>query len=129
MLATRQLIDASPAILWDLLTDTEAWPRWGPSVSAVDCASRRIGPGARGRVRTVFGVWLPFEVTHWTPGRYWQWRVGGIPATGHEVTAVAGSRCEVIFTVPAWAPFYLPVCASAIRRLQRLAGERPNSRR
>ncbi len=121
MFETRKVIDASAAVAWQLLTDTQAWPQWGPSVRAVDCAARFIGPGARGRVRTAAGLWLPFEVTGWEFGRYWSWSVARVPATGHRVVPLGPAACEVAFTVPTWAPFYLPVCSAALRRLGELA--------
>lgn len=121
MLRTSLDLPASAAHLWRLLTDTEAWPRWGPSVRAVESPRRFIGPGLRGRVQTAVGLWLPFEITHWQAGRAWGWRVGGVPATGHLVEPLGRDRCRVTFTVPAWAPLYLPVCRLALRRLRDLA--------
>jgi hypothetical protein len=121
MLQTRLELPTSAATAWRLLTDTEAWPHWGPSVRTVDAPARLIGPGSCGRVQTVVGVWLPFEITRWRPGREWAWRVAGIPATGHIVTPLAPSRCRVTFTIPSWAPFYLPVCRRALHRLHGLA--------
>ena len=121
MLSRRRIIDAPAAVAWRLLTDTEAWPRWGPSVRAVEAPARFIGDGMRGRVQTPLGLWLPFEVTAWEPERFWHWRVFGVPATGHSLRPLDPGTCEVTFTVPAWAPFYLPVCTAAIRRLDELA--------
>jgi len=115
-------LPASAASAWRLLTDTEAWPRWGPSVRAVDAPARFIGPGLRGRVQTTVGLWLPFEITRWEDGRAWHWRVGGVPATGHLVEPLGHGRCRVTFTVPVWAPLYLPVCRLALQRLRALAG-------
>jgi len=109
------------AVAWQLLTDTEAWPRWGPSVLAVDAPARLIGPGMRGRVQTALGLWLPFEITDWQAGSRWGWRVAGLPATGHIVAAVGPARCRVTFTIPKWALFYVPVCRAALRRLLDLA--------
>ncbi|MEJ2513964.1 MAG: SRPBCC family protein [Gammaproteobacteria bacterium] len=106
---------------WRLLTDTRAWPRWGPSVRDVETPQRVIGPGATGRVRTAAGIWLPFAVTEWEDGAWWAWKVAGIPATGHGVTPLGPDRCRVKFTVPAWAPWYLPVCRRALDRLAALA--------
>jgi hypothetical protein len=123
----RQMIEAAleipapAAVAWRLLTDTEAWPRWGPSVLAVDAPARFICPGVRGRVRTRLGLWLPFEITDWQAGCRWAWRVAGLPATGHVVAAVGPARCRVTFTIPTWAPFYVPVCRVALRRLGGLA--------
>jgi len=120
-------ISVPAATAWHLLTDTEAWPRWGPSVRAVDAPERHIRPGMRGRVQTALGLWLPFEITAWQEGRQWAWQVAGVPATGHIVAPIDRASCRVSFTIPSWAPFYLPVCSVALRRLRALAiaSERP----
>jgi uncharacterized protein YndB with AHSA1/START domain len=114
-------IDAPPQVVWDLLVDTDAWPRWGPTVLAAEAATDRLEAGARGRVKVPPGVWLRFEVTDVEPGTYWAWKVAGVPATGHRVTP-SGSGCRVTFEVPWWAPGYLAVCAVALRRLALLVG-------
>lgn len=121
MIEVRGPVAASASVAWELLTDTEAWPQWGPSVRAVDSPTRFIGPGTTGRVQTRFGLWLPFSVDQWRPGTCWHWRVAGIPATGHSVTDVGDGSCEVCFSIPGWAPFYRPVCTRAIRRIAALA--------
>lgn len=126
MIQTHLEIPAPAAVAWRLLTDTEAWPRWGPSVRAVDAPARYIGPGLRGRVRTAAGLWLPFEITDWEAGARWGWRVASVPATGHIVTSIGPDRCRVTFAVPSWAPFYVPVCRTALRRLRDLAAESPH---
>ena len=120
-------VAASVEDVWSLLTDTRKWPDWGPSVAGVTPAAA-AGPagtgglrlGSRGRVRTVLGTSLPYTVTAFEPPRFWSWSVAGIPATGHRVVPDPGG-CVVTFTVPWWAPFYLPVCALALRRIERLA--------
>ncbi|KUM33458.1 SRPBCC family protein [Arthrobacter sp. EPSL27] len=114
-------VAASAEDVWDLLTDTAQWPAWGPSITGVEpAAARRLAPGSRGTVRTVLGVKLPYTVTVFKPGRFWAWSVAGVPATGHRVIPL-GNGCRVTFTVPWWAPAYLPVCALALRRIERLA--------
>ena len=134
-------IAASAEDVWALLTDTGKWPDWGPSITGVEPAAPGIttgpaagpadspgsgpeagglAPGSHGRVRTVLGPALPYKVTAFEPGRYWAWSVAGIPATGHRVIPQDGG-CLVTFTVPWWAPAYLPVCAVALRRIERLA--------
>ena len=93
---------------------------------AVDAPARFISAGMHGRVQTTPGLWLPFEITDWEEGRAWAWRVAGIPATGHRVTSVTESSCRVAFTIPRWAPFYVPVCRIALRRIASLsAGHKP----
>lgn len=120
-LETTSRIPAASSTVWRLLTDTQQWPRWGPSVRSVDCAERFIGPGSSGRVQTAVGLWLPFRITDFEQDAAWSWIVAGIPATGHRVRAIDPQNCRLTFTVPAWAPFYLPVCAAAIRRIGQLA--------
>jgi hypothetical protein len=121
MLRTQLPIAVPAHRAWGLLVDTQAWPAWGPSVRAVDAPARCIGPGMYGRVQTTAGVWLPFVVTDWIEGRSWGWKVAGIPATGHVVEAVTPTTCRVTFTIPPWAPLYVPVCQLALRRLRALA--------
>ena len=120
-LNTSAQIHTPAAVAWALLTDTRAWPRWGPRIRAVDAPTHFITAGTRGRVQTAVGVWLPFEITHWEEGSHWSWTVAGIPATGHLIEATGPDSCRVTFTIPAWAPFYPPVCRAALRAIGRLA--------
>jgi len=54
---------AAPLIVWDLVTDTTQWPRWGPTVKAVRTSQRYISKSSEGQVLTPLGLWLPFVVT------------------------------------------------------------------
>lgn len=112
--------------VWTVLTDTRLWPVWGPSVFGVDIEGSdcRIYPGMRGRVRTVFGVALSFEIDHVELERSWGWRVGGVAATGHEVEPEGPEASWIIFTMPLWAFAYAPVCLWAARRIAALARRR-----
>jgi hypothetical protein len=121
MLEVTGPINAPATVGWRLLTDTHAWPDWGPSVRAVDAPYRYINAGMRGRVQTTPGLWLPFAITSWEEGRAWAWRVGGVPATGHIVSPTGPDTCRITFTIPAWAPFYVPVCRMALTKLAALA--------
>lgn len=114
-------IAATPAEVWRVLIDVREWPLWGPSVRRAELqgGGSEISEGARGTVWTAAGVALPFVITDFASGHRWEWSVAGVPATGHEVTAVAGG-CRVRFAVPWWAPGYLTVCAVALRRIERL---------
>lgn len=105
---------------WTLLTDTELWPRWGPTVRH----ARLDGPfedGTTGTVTTLVGVRLPVVLRDVVPGVRWSWDVAGVRATSHHVVAIDADRTEVAFGVPAVALPYLAVCRAALVRLQRLA--------
>lgn len=110
-----RVIDATPDAAWELVTDTGRWPEWGPSVRAVDCERRYITADTEGRVHTPLG-WVPFRVVD-CADRRWTWRVAGVPATGHRVDA---DPTRIVFEVPAIAAGYAPVCAIALRRIERL---------
>lgn len=114
-------VSASQERGWELLTDTERWPEWGPSVRAVDCDDQFIEPDSTGRVRVPGGLWVPFRITGCEPYR-WTWRVAGIPATGHRVDppaeGVPEERCRVVFELPVLAVGYVPVCIRALDRIE-----------
>jgi hypothetical protein len=113
-----------PAVAaWELLIDTLRWPEWGPSVVRVDCADRFIGPGTVGRVQTALGLWLSFQITKFTAGQYWHWRVAGIPATGHRVESIGPNICRVVFEVPVLAGPYLIICRLAAQRIKAILEE------
>ena len=119
-LKTAIEIGAPAAAAWELLIDTRRWPEWGPSVARVDCAARFIGPGVIGRVQTVFGFWLPFQITEFTAGRYWCWNVAGIRATGHRVQPITATTCQVLFEMPWLAAPYLVICRLAAQRIKNI---------
>lgn len=124
MWSVARVVAAPPERLWALLIDLDAWPRWGPTVTGAELTDvTSLGLGAHGRVRTLAGVTLPFEVTAYDEGRSWAWRVAGVPATTHEVEPHPDG-CRVRFGVPTWAPGYLVVCTLALRRLEDLAVSR-----
>lgn len=114
-------IAAPASTVWQLLVDTEAWPGWGPSVRDATIDGGTLRPGATGRVTTAVGVTLPFRITDVEEGRFWSWRVLGIPATDHRVRSLGPGRCEAGFGVPWPAAPYLAVCRLALHRLRDMA--------
>ena len=119
--SVERRIGAPPEAVWRVLIDVEQWPQWGPSVRRAQLSdgSTLLTAGARGTVWTALGPALPFRVTTFDPGRRWDWTVAGIPATGHEVTEAPGG-CLVRFTTPWWAAAYLPVCAAALGKIEKI---------
>ena len=113
-------IEASANVVWHLLTDLDAWPRWGLSVAAAELDVAGFELGSTGRVWTPVGIALPFNISQLDPGRSWGWRVAGVPATHHGVEP-RGSGCRVWMSAPLWAPVYLPVLQNALRRIEVMA--------
>lgn len=122
-LTTAVEINAPATAAWELLIDTRRWPEWGPSVAQVDCNDRCIGLGTVGRVQTAFGLWLSFEITQFSAGHYWHWKVAGVPATGHRVLSLGFNLCRVVFEVPVLAAPYLCICRMAIQRIKNILEE------
>jgi len=116
-----RIINAPRDTVWTILTDTQQWPQWGPSVRGVQCADRHIGKGSSGRVLTALGFWAPFVITDFAEGHYWFWRVFGIPATGHRVESVGEDRCRLLFEIPVLATPYAAVCKVAMKRIAHLS--------
>ena len=117
---TTRDIPAPAEAVWEVLTDPERWPDWGPSVRAVDLQAPRLALGARGRVQTAARVWAPFEITRFDDGRAWSWAVAGLPATDHSVESLGASSCRAGFGVPWVAAPYLSICRVALSRIERL---------
>ncbi|RDH80381.1 SRPBCC family protein [Mycolicibacterium moriokaense] len=119
MLSVSRHIDAPADAVWKVLVDTDAWPKWGPSVTGGEVDGGALALGATGRVHTPFGVALPFTITEFEPGRSWAWSVAGVPATAHAVEP-DGTGCRASMSAPWWAPAYLPVLAVALARIDRM---------
>lgn len=126
-MTTAVEVAAPAAEVWPLIARFDQWPAWGPSITAVEADADEVAPGVTGRVRTAVGVWLPFEITEVVPGRSWDWRVAGIPATGHRVDPIDDRRSRVTYTTPWPTAPYLTVLAVALRRIRRLATRTPGS--
>ncbi len=120
----RRKFTAPARELWDLLTDTQKWPQWGPSVAEVQSSDRYIKLHSTGKVLTLLGWWAPFTITEFEEGRYWSWQVHGIRATGHRLIQEGAGQCTVIFEVPPIAAPYLFVCDLALDRIARLLADK-----
>jgi hypothetical protein len=120
-LVVKRAVEAQPETVWDVLTDTEQWPEWGPSISAVDADTRYIEHGSRGRIRLLGTVWLSYEITSCADHR-WTWDVARIDATGHFVSTHRDGAV-VGFELPVLGAGYVPICRRACARIGRLASE------
>ena len=111
---------ASPLLVWDLITDTTQWPRWGPTVKEVQFPERFIREGSRGQVLTAFGIWLPFEIDEYEYASFWSWKVATIKATGHRLQTSESGGCSLWFEVPMIAAPYALVCQIALGGINNL---------
>lgn len=116
-----RVISASPEAVWDILTDTQLWPVWGPSLLRVDCSDRYIKINSKGRVKTLFFFWMPFAVTQFRHMNFWTWSIGSFEATGHTLTRKTETSCELCFDMPRWAAIYIPVCWLALVKIDKIA--------
>ncbi len=112
---------APPETVWDILTDTQLWSIWGPSVYDVDCQDRHIRLGSKGRVQTLFSFWLPFTVSEFRDLDFWNWRIGSYTATGHKIIWTGDTSSTLCFDMPWWAAAYLPLCWLALIRIGKIA--------
>lgn len=70
-------IQASPEVLWQLLTDAAGYPQWDPWVERIE---GQIAPGQRVKAYTKLqpGRAFPATVTEFVPGQKMVW-TGGMP--------------------------------------------------
>lgn len=132
---TQVLIDAPPAVVWQVFARVEDWPRWW---SACHRAALRDGafddPGSHLRI-TLRPSWLPamtFEPTVLIaePGRHYVWEGRGGGVTGrHGFEFVASGAGTLVvqseeFSGPGVIAFKLLGLESATRRMfqENLAG-------
>ena len=108
---------ASPHTLWELITDTTQWPRWGPTVNAVRTSEHYIRKGSEGHVLTALGIWLPFVVTDFEHECFWNWKVASVRATGHRLQNVDAGAVILWFEVPVIAFPYIAICRMALTRI------------
>lgn len=111
---------ASPHILWDLITDTTQWPRWGPTVKAVRNSERYICKGSGGQVLTAVGIWLPFVVADFEHESFWSWKVASVKATGHRLQLTETGECLLWFEVPLIVAPYIVICHLALKRIEEI---------
>jgi len=111
-------------VAWQRYIVPDRWSMWSPQITGVDCADQVLTAGTTGRVRTLFGVSLPFEVLDLDHAdRSWRWSVHGpfgVRLTlHHAVTATAdGTTTNLTMHGPAVLVLgYAPLAQLALRRL------------
>jgi polyketide cyclase/dehydrase/lipid transport protein len=117
-------IRAPAGDVWRIITDTEIWPEWGPSVRNVRSRDRFIQYGSTGYVQTAFGLWVPFEISDYIVEKKWSWRIYRMKTTGHRIKRIAHDKCRLIFDMPLFMAPYWFICAIAVRKIRHLAENR-----
>lgn len=96
-------IDATPELVWQVLTDVERWPEWTETMRRVERLDS--GPFALGSTvrieqpRLRPAIWL---VTELTPGSSFSWTStsGGVTTVaGHRLVAAGPDRVRVELTI------------------------------
>ena len=110
-------IEASQQLVWDVLTDIEAWPGRIETVEAIELLTPApVTAGSRVRLKQPKlseGTW---DVTTWDAPSYFEWtqKSGGVTnVAGHRVEALGGGRARLTLTlemtgllVPIFGRFY-----------------------
>jgi hypothetical protein len=122
-ISVGKLYHSSPPLVWELITDTAQWPRWGPTIKRVRFPERFIRKGSSGQVLTALGIWLPFAIDEYEHASFWSWKVAAIKATGHRLQASETGGCYLWFEVPMVAAPYALVCQMALWRIENLLCE------
>jgi uncharacterized protein YndB with AHSA1/START domain len=118
-------VQASPAIVWQLLTDVESWPRWTPSmlsVSRLDRGEFRLGSRAAIKQPGMpIAVWAVSELE---PGRSFAWtsKSVGVTTVGGHVVEPAGDGARLTLTVRQTGPFAGAIGLLFGRRIRRWIG-------
>jgi hypothetical protein len=108
-------IDATPEVVWSVISDVERWPEWTASIRSVELLTPGpLAVGSRARVRQPKLPTAVWEVTELRPGRSFTWvnRSPGMTSTGvHSVSdaGVATLRIEQTGPLSVLALPFLPL--------------------
>lgn len=95
----RVIIHASPAAIWQVLAEVEHWPRWTPTVLAVEpLTNHGLHVGSRYRITQPKLRPAVYEVTECLPHQAFTWVVrspGARMIADHRLTGFDGSGTEV----------------------------------
>lgn len=103
-IVVHRVTKASPAQVWELLSDLTRWPEWMPSVQSVarEAPDGPDGMGAAYLVKQPRLRQARWVVTEWLPEQGFTWQSGtpGISTTGvHELTARADTGTEITLEI------------------------------
>lgn len=110
-------LPATPGRVWAVLSDVLAWPRWLPTVLAVDPEDPGAPPGvgARYAVRQPRLGTATWQVTDWRPDRGFVWvsRRPGVRSTAtHELTALGPDSTQLTLAIGWSGPLARPARAA-----------------
>ena len=123
-LVISKKINSPAKKVWQIVTDTYLWNKWGPSVAGVYSDDRFISQGSKGIIKVYPCFYLRFEITSYKDEKYWNWKIKGINATGHFLLPLNEKETVFAFDMPVFLPFYLLICAAALRRIKKMAEDK-----
>ena len=85
-------IDATPARVWQVMSDVKKWPEWTPSIESVEAAPDTLSVGSRATVKAKGTPRATWTITEFNPGRNFTWitSVRGSKTVGEHVIAPNG---------------------------------------
>ena len=90
-------IKATPARVWEVLSNVARWPEWTPSILTVEHVSEPFGNGSTATVHPLGNPTSVYTVTRWEPGHGFDWetKVRGTTAIGGHWVEPAGDGRSV----------------------------------
>ncbi|MDN5769492.1 MAG: SRPBCC family protein [Microlunatus sp.] len=118
--------DSAPDEVWQRYVHLDSWAQWAPFIADVETPSRELQPGLTGRVISVGGLAVSFQIIAVDPlTRTWRWRaqIGPVDLVlDHEVIARPGGGSVAVLVVSGRAPAvlsYSPAARLALSALVR----------
>ncbi|MGD0852513.1 MAG: SRPBCC family protein [Acidimicrobiales bacterium] len=103
MINVEVTIEASPGVVWSVLTDVERWPEWTHSVTEVTRLDHGdFSVGSKARIKQPRLPSMVWTVTDLAADRSFEWAAKGFGfhlVAGHQISDVANGRTMAILSV------------------------------
>ncbi len=112
-------IDATPDLVWKIMTDVERWPDWTTSITSLKRLDKgRFDVGSRARIKQPKLLPAVWTVTRLNAGRSFSWRSGtpGLHVIGYHAVKPAAKGSEVTLVV-LFDGLFAPIAGLLFRKL------------
>ena len=95
-------ISASPARVWEVMSEVSKWPEWTASIVSVEAPSAAMGLGSQADVQARGAPKARWTVTVWRPGEGFTWVTkvrGARTIAGHEIVPVGDGNSRVTLSI------------------------------